>query len=105
MINESNDKNNFPHKLLLTNKKVSKLRKAFANNLSTDIESSKTQLSTIVQSGGFVSRFPGPLLRTGVSLIKNVLTLLAKIVLTPLGLKASASASDIGIHKKFLQWG
>ena len=33
---------NFPHKLLLTNRQVSKLRKAFANNLSTDIKSSKT---------------------------------------------------------------
>ena len=36
---------NFPHKLLLTNRKVANLRKAFANYLSTNIKSSKTQLS------------------------------------------------------------
>ena len=43
---------NFPHKLLLTNKQVSNLRKAFANYLSFDIKS-KTQLSKMIQSGGF----------------------------------------------------
>ena len=36
---------NFPHKLLLTNRKVSDLRQAFANHLSADIKLSKTQLS------------------------------------------------------------
>ena len=41
----------FPHKLLLTNRQVSNLRKAFANHLSTDIKLSKTQLSKMVQSG------------------------------------------------------
>ena len=35
---------NFPHKLLLTNRKVSNLRKDFTNNSSTDIKLSKTQL-------------------------------------------------------------
>ena len=34
---------NFPHKLLLTNRQVANLRKAFANYLSTDIKLSKTQ--------------------------------------------------------------
>ena len=38
---------NFPHKLLLTNRQVANLRKAFANNLSTYIKLSKTQLSII----------------------------------------------------------
>ena len=33
---------NFPHKLLLTNRKVSNLRKAFANHLSANIKLSKT---------------------------------------------------------------
>ena len=39
---------NFPHKLLLTNRKVSNLRKAFANHLSAGIKLSKTQLSKII---------------------------------------------------------
>ena len=45
MIGNSDDKTNFPHELLLTNRQVANLRKAFANNLSTDIKLSKTQLS------------------------------------------------------------
>ena len=32
VVGDSNDENNFLHKLLLTNTQVSKLRKAFANN-------------------------------------------------------------------------
>ena len=40
---------NFPHKLLLTNRQVSNLRKALANHLSADIKLSKTQLSKINQ--------------------------------------------------------
>ena len=40
---------NFPHKLLLTNRLVSNLRKAFLNHLSTDIKSSKAQLSKVIQ--------------------------------------------------------
>ena len=48
----SNDENNIPHKLLLTNTLVSKLRKTFANVLSTNIKLPKSQLHKIVQSGG-----------------------------------------------------
>ena len=44
VVGDSNDKNNFPHKLLLTNTQVSELRKAFANNFSANIKLSKTQL-------------------------------------------------------------
>ena len=47
------DETNFPHKLLLTNRQVANLRKAFANNLSTEIKLSKTQLSKMIRSGGF----------------------------------------------------
>ena len=36
------NENNFPNKLLLTNREVSNLRKAFANHLSADIKLSKT---------------------------------------------------------------
>ena len=91
---------NFPHKLLLTNRQVSNLRKAFANHLSADIKLSKTQLSKI-QSGGFLGRFLGPLLKTGIPLIKNVIKPLPKSVLIHLRLTAAASA-DAGIHKKTL---
>ena len=61
MICDSNDKTNFPHELLLTNRQVANLCKAFANYLSADIELSKTQLSKMIQSGGFLGRLLGPL--------------------------------------------
>ena len=83
---------NFPQKLLLTNRQVLNLRKVFANNSSTDIKLSKTQLSKIIQSGGFLGRLLDPLLKTGLPLIKNVIKLLAKTVLIRLGLTAAASA-------------
>ena len=38
VVGDSNDENNFPHKLLLTNTQVSKLCKAFTNNSSTNIK-------------------------------------------------------------------
>ena len=52
------DETNFPHKLLLTDRQVANLRKAFANYLSTDIKLSKTQISKMIQSGGFLGRLP-----------------------------------------------
>ena len=42
MVDNSDDETNFPHKLLLTNRQVAYLRKAFANYLSTDIILPKT---------------------------------------------------------------
>ena len=56
----------------------------------------------MIQSGGFIGRLLGPLLKTGLPLIKNVIKPLAKSVLTPLVLGAAASAADAGIHKKIL---
>ena len=91
---------NFPHKLLLTNRQVSNLRKAFENHLSADIKLSKTELSKMIKSGGFLGRLLGPLLKTGLPLIKNVIKPLAKSVLIPLGL--TAAAADAGIHEKTL---
>ena len=91
---------NFPHKLSLTKRQVTNLRKAFANYLSTDIKLSKTQLSKMIQSGGFLGRLLGSLLKTGLLIIKNVIKPLAKSVLIPLGLTAAVSAADAGIHKK-----
>ena len=92
---------NFPHQLLLTNTQVWNLRKAFSNHWSADIKLSKTQLSKMIQSGGFLGRLLGPLLKTGLPLIKNVIKPLAKSILIPLGLTAVASAADVGIHKKY----
>ena len=92
---------NFPHKLLLTNRQVSNLRKAFANHISADIKLSKTQSSKMIKSGVFLGRLLGPLLKTGLPIIKNVIKPLAKCVLIPLGLiAAAAAATDAGIHKK-----
>ena len=96
---------NFPHKLLLTNRQVANLRKAFVNYLSTNIKLSKTQISKMIQSGEFLGRLLGPLLKTGLPLIKNVIKPLAKSVLIPLGLTAAALAADAGIYKKILGLG
>ena len=53
MIGDSNDKTNFLHELLLTNKQVSSISKAFANNSSVDIKFSKAQLSKMIQQEDF----------------------------------------------------
>ena len=99
MVGNLNDNTNFPHELLLTNRQVANIRKAFANHSSTDIKLSKTQLSKMMQSEGFLGKLLGPLLKTGLPLIKNVIKPLAKSVLIPLGLTAAASAGA-AIHKK-----
>ena len=75
MIGDSNDKTNFSHELLLTNRQV------------------------------FSIRLLGPLLKTELPLMKSVITPLAKRVLIPLGLTAAASAADAGIHKRILRSG
>ena len=53
IISNSDDEANFPHKLLLTNRQVANIRKAFDNRTSTDIKFSKAQL-TEMQKGGFL---------------------------------------------------
>ena len=80
IVGSSNDQINFPRKLLLTNKQVTNLRKAFANYLLTDIKLAKTQLSKMIQSGGFLDRLLGPLLKTGLRLMKNGIKPSAKSV-------------------------
>ena len=94
------DEINFPRKLSLTNRQVANLRKGFANNASTDIMLSKTQISKMILPGWILGRLLNPLLKTGLPLMKNVVKPLAKIVLIPLGLTAAASAADEGICKK-----
>ena len=88
---ESNDENNFPHKLLFTNTQVSRLRKTFANNCLANIKLSKTQIHNIGQSGRFLGRLLGPLLKNRLLLIRNVLKSLAKSFLIPM---------ELTIHQK-----
>ena len=94
---------NFPYKLLLTNRQVANLCKASVNHLLTDIKLSKTQLCKIIQSRGFLGILLGPLLKSGLPSIKNVIKPLAKSILIPLELTAAASAADARIHKKNLR--
>ena len=58
----------------------------------------------MAQSRGFLGGLLGPLLETGLPLMKNVITPLAKSVLILLGLTAAAAA-HVGIHKKILRSG
>ena len=100
VIGDSNDENNFPRKLLLTNTKVSRFCKAFANNSSANIKLSKTQLHKMGYSGGLLGRLLGPLLKTRLSLIGNVIKPWAKnvLILLVLTAAAAASATDSAIH-------
>ena len=65
VVGDSNDKNNFLCKLLLTNTQVLQLHKGFANTSSANIKLSKTQLHKIGKSGRFFGRISRPLLKTG----------------------------------------
>ena len=95
MIDNSDDETNFPHKLLLTNKQVANLRKAFTNRTSTDVKLSKAQL-TKMQKHRFL-RFLAPLLKSGLPLLKSVIK-----TLSMLGITAAASATNAAINKKIL---
>ena len=94
----SNDNTNFPHELLLTNRQVANIRKAFANHSSIDIRLSKTQLSKMMQSRGFLGnllgKLAGPLMKVAMPLAENVLA--------PLGLSAAMPAIDGSIKKRCL---
>ena len=78
IVGNSNNKTNFRHKLLLTNRQS--LRKAFANHASVDIKLSKAQL-TKMQKGGFL-KFLMPLLKSGLPLLKSVVKPLGMLGLT-----------------------
>ena len=84
------NKDELPHKLLLTTRQITKLRKGINNNLATDIKLSKAQMKKIIQSGGFLgkllSKLAGPLMKVAMPLAKNVSA--------PLGLTASMSVID-----------
>ena len=72
--------------MLLTKTQVSKTRKAFASGSSANIKFSENHFFKIVQSGGFLGRVLGSLLKTELSVIENALKPLAKRFLIPLGL-------------------
>ena len=86
--------NNLPHELLLTTRQTTKLRNAIENNMATDIKLRKAQISKIIQSGGFLDKLLGPLLKTGLPLLKSVIK-------PPglLGLAAASSATEAGFQK------
>ena len=86
--------NNLPHEFLLT-RKTTKVRNAIGNNMSTDTKLSKAQISKIIKSGGFLGKILGPLLKTGLPLLKSVIKPLGL-----LGLTAVSSAIDACVQKK-----
>ena len=85
--------NNLPHELLLTTWQTTKLKNGIENNMATDIKLGK--ISKIIQSGGFLIKLLGPLLKTGLPLLKSVIKLLGL-----LGLAAASSAIDAGVQNK-----
>ena len=90
------EEKNLLHELLLTARQKTKLRNAFENNMLTDIKLPKTQVSKIIQSGGFLgsllSKIPGPIIKVAVPLAKDILA--------ALGITAATSVIDAGIQKK-----
>ena len=104
MIGKSNDEANFSHKLLLTNAQVLIFRKAFEDNLSANIKLPRTQLHKMEQSRWFSARSSGLLIKTGYSLMKNILKPLAASVLTLLCMKyfrdVTAWSGSPKTHKK-----
>ena len=95
------DENDLPHELLLTTRQKTKLRNGFNNNMSTDLNLSKAQISKIIQSGGFL----GSLLSKSAGSLMKVAITLAKNVLAALGITAAASALHAGIQKKIHGFG
>ena len=61
-----------PYELFLTQRKITKLRNAIQNNMSSDIKLSKVQIKKIIMSGGSLGRPLAPLLKTGLPLLKSV---------------------------------
>ena len=99
VVGDSNYESNFLHKLLSINTQVSRFCKVFANNSSANIKSLKTQLYRRGQTGEFLGRLLGPLLKVETSLMKNLIKPSAKIVLITIVLTA-ALATRAAIHKK-----
>ena len=89
------DGNDLSRELLLTARQKTKLRNALNNNMSTDINLSKAQISKIIQSRVFriiIKKTSRSINESSSSFGKNILA--------PLGITAAASAIDAGIQKK-----
>ena len=87
--------NNLPDELLLTTRQTTKLRNAIINNLESNIKLSKAQISKIIQSGAFLDKIIGPLLKSRLPLLKSVIKPLGLLSFT-----AASSAIDAGVQKK-----
>ena len=90
---------------LLPNIQVLRLAEAFANGSSANIKLWKTLMHKLGQPGGYLGRLLRPLLKIGLSLMKNVLKSLAKSILIPLRLTVVASETDVTIHYKMFGFG
>ena len=86
---------NLPHELFLTTRETTKLRNAIENNMAADIKLSKAQIKKRSQSGGFLGRLLGLLLKTALPLLKSSIKPLGL-----LGLIAASSAIDAGVQEK-----
>ena len=99
LINDSNDQNDFPQKLLLTDRHVSRLCKAFENNSTANNKLTKIQLSKIMQSQRFLVVLLDHYQK--LSLMETMLKPLTKSILIPSGLTEAALTVDA---RKLLGW-
>ena len=90
MIDKYNDEINFPHNLLLIDKRSANICKVFAYSWA-NMKLSKTQISKTIQCGWILSSILGLLIKIGLPLMKNVLTPLAKSMLVLFASKTAAS--------------
>ena len=97
MIGDYNNGTNFPSNSLLTDTQL-KARKAFVNGSSATIKFLKSQLSKMVQLGGFLGRLLVPSIKVCLPSKINVVTPLAKCLLVPLRFMVVASATDAKIR-------
>ena len=99
-----NNESNFLHKIRSTNRQVSSFRNAFAYSSPSNIKLSKTQIWAIMQSGRFLGRVLGTLVKAGLPLMKSVIKPLSKYFLISVVLTTKASTTDARIHIKLLFW-
>ena len=91
-INKKNfEDEELPHELFLTIRQTSKVRNAFANNMSTDIKLSNAQIFKIIQSGGSFGSWLGNL---GKRALTNIAIPLARDILA--GLVSNLTSNAIG---------
>ena len=90
------DEGKLPQELLLTTRQKTKLKNAFESSMASGAKLSKTYLSKIIQSGGFL----GELLSKIAAPLMNIAVLLTKNILAPLRITAAVSAIDAVIQKK-----